>query len=133
MHKIPHERRRVHAHKRNQRAKIEQPDPLLERQKERSNHHDHAYENYVVSRNVMLRIHRTEKRLRQGVASPHAIQQPRRADLRAHARPEVCDQQRKSDNFEKRSPRSRRCVHIRQILIRKPLRRRPNQLRDINF
>src|SRR5207302_9621431 len=133
VYEVPHKRRSVDAHKRNQRAEIEQADALLKCQEKRPDQHDHTNQNYVVPRNAVLFIHNTKKRFRQRVAPTHSIEQPRRTDLRSHAGTEICNKQSETNNLEKWRPRPGRRENIRQILVRKGLSRGPNQLRDINF
>ena len=81
----------------------------------------------------MLRVHHTEERFRQRIASSHAVEQPRGADLRAHARSEVGDQQGESDDAEHRQPSAAGDVNEGGIDVRERLRRRPDQLRGVNL
>ena len=82
---------------------------------------------------MMLGIHRAKERTWQRVASSHAIEQPRRADLRAHPRTEISHQQSKSNDAEKRRPRSRGGIDICRVGVWERLGRRPNELRDVDF
>src|ERR1700739_1179659 len=68
---------------------------------------------------------------RQSLAASHPVEQARSADLRSHARSEVCHQQSESEDREHGLPGATCDKGERGVAVRKRLRSWPNQLRSI--
>src|SRR6266704_2077145 len=97
---IAHERRCVDSHKRDQCSKIQHLRAKSIGKKECPDQHNSTYEENIVSWHAMPFVHGAEKRFRQCVAPPHAIEQTRGTQLRSHARTKIRQQQREPNHCE---------------------------------
>src|SRR6201987_6366678 len=125
----------VHAHKCEQRAKIQQLGSFLVRNQKSPDESDHADEDHVVPGNAILRIECPKKFLRNAVATAHPVKQASGPELRTHSRPDIRDEHGEVEQMEKKEPaylsRYQRKCRLNHVL-RKRLRS-PNELCSINF
>src|SRR5260370_27446472 len=108
---------------------MQESDSLFEGQSEGSQQNNNADKDNVISRNPVLLIHFPEEGFWQGIASSHAIEQTRCADLCPHTRSEIGHQESQADDAKQLRPGSRCGEDIRLILIWKQLRSAPHHLR----
>ena len=96
----------IDSHESDQRAEVEHVGAKIiaggctgqRRKQKRSSQSERADKQDIVARHVPFGIDRAKERLRESVAAPHAIEQPRRTHLRSHAGAEVRHQQSEPNN-----------------------------------
>src|ERR1700721_619186 len=127
--------RRVHAHKREQRAKIQQLGSLLVRNQKSPDECYRADEDHVVARNAILRIKCPKEFLGNTVAAAHPVKQASGSELRAHSRSDIRDEHGEVEQGEKKKPPylSRPQWKCRLDHVLRKRLRAPNQLCGINF
>ena len=119
-HPVADERRQVDAHERDERAEVQQLGAELIAERQAAGEREHADEQHVVPRNAVSRVDGAEEPRGQRVAPSHAIEQPRRAEMRARARSEVRDEQRQADEHEEPGAAGlARHVHERRVHVGK--------------
>src|SRR5271170_3568669 len=93
------QRCQIDAHKCDQRTEVEQLRAVVVSDEESPNQRNHAHEYYVVGGNASSGMNRSKELLRNGVAASHAVKQPRRAELRPHARTDGGNQKRDAERL----------------------------------
>src|SRR5262249_45429937 len=89
---VAHERRGIHAHEGNERAKIQQLRSALVGHGKGASQRQASNEQHVVAWNAVDGIDVSEKAARQGLPPPHSIEETRGSKLGRHAGTDVGDQ-----------------------------------------
>ncbi len=92
----------VDAHERKERAEVEEIRALIVGDDEGTDEGDDADKDDVVAWDVVFGIERAEEFFGNTVAASHAVEQARRAELRAHAGADIGDQDGEVDELEEK-------------------------------
>src|SRR5260370_7584370 len=106
---------------------MQESDSLFEGQSEGSQQNNNADKDNVISRNPVLLIHFPEEGFWQGIASSHAIEQTRCADLCPHTRSEIGHQESQADDAQQSRPGSPSAHYIRSLLTSQQYQTPPHQ------
>src|ERR1700721_1504336 len=94
----------VHAHKCEQRGKIQQLGSFLVRNQKSPDECDRADEDHIVARNAILRIKCPKEFLGNTVGTAHPVKQASGSELRAHSRSHIRNEHGEVEQVEKKKP-----------------------------